>query len=179
MRVCQVHQRLLSWITLTVCMCNDYGRNPSSQFSTSGVAALCLSLTSSQMISLFMIHFISSSSTHWRDREFCIFYVYSDILIQFVFLQGVVSLLASFDQNSCVLCPEKSITWDFCRMVIYCKSSRGTFQQDWRSSLRTLLISFTCSLFLNGIPVCHYNTRKLAGLMGNADENRWWKHSQD
>lgn len=77
--------------SLWLCMWNDYGRNPSSWVSTSGVAALCLSLTSSQMISLFIIHFISSSSAHWRDWEFCIFYDYSDILIQFVFLQGAVS----------------------------------------------------------------------------------------
>lgn len=43
---------------------------------------------------------------------------------------------------------------DFLRMAIYCKSSRETFQQDWRPSLCILVILFTRSPSLNGVPVC-------------------------
>lgn len=155
-------------------MCNDYGHNPPSQFSSAAIRHL-------QSRRWLFIILISSRVQASVEEVLYILWLFrhADSICLSPFCKVLSHSWPLLIRALVISALKSPLLGDFRRMVICFKSSRETFQQDWRPPLCILLVSFTRSLFLNGVPVCHYNTRELAGLMGNADKSQWWKHSQD
>lgn len=141
--------------SLSVCMCNDYGHTTRRPCFPTVVLLLSTTYILDNDYSLSRFHLELKRPLKRLGVLYILWlFRHADSICLSAFCKVPSRSWPLLIRTLVISALKSPLRGDFLRMAIYCKSSRETFQQDWLPSLCILLILFTRSPSLNGIPVC-------------------------